>query len=453
MFFRTKRHRGRKFLIAPNDATVGILLTGRIGGGKTTVLRRIVLDLALQGVHFAIACAKPCESAAYEELLAPFNPIRLSDNIIWNKLTEEMGRKGGSADNLVKFHDDLLEVITRADNSKGEGFWRGGFSRTLKNSVELAYLAYGEDTTYQHVYDILLSAPQDLATAASDHFRSTPCGIAINIIGSRSPELAKPYADFWLRTFPAVGDKANGAWRSQGVDSIAPFVHGPIAKLVNGKSTISTEDLLTRHTIWDYDTMTYGVGGLAFQLMLGWSCKEAVLRRTGDFEYFGLVLDEYHQFAHAERDIAAVAMGRSQRLISIVAYQNQPVLEAALGGGVEAQTQAKALYGTYTNKYFLNQNDQVTAEMQAMTIGQERKMFYGANVNQTQPQDLAWYDVLGVGAQPNFSFSQNWHYRLSPTEFMNLRTGGPEYDFMVDAIIHRGLDGFDRISISQKEQS
>ena len=134
----------------------------------------------------------------------------------------------------------------------------------------------------------------------------------------------------------------------------------------------------------------------------------------------------------------------------MTAFQTLPVLEAALGGGIEAQVQAKALYGLHVNKFMMNGNCHVTNEFNSMVLGQEKVMFHGMSMNNEQNEQLAWYDMVGVGARPNFNFSQQWHYRVPPTAFMQLRTGGPQNDWTCDAILHRGNDGYEFHSFKQR---
>ena len=186
--------------------------------------------------------------------------------------------------------------------------------------------------------------------------------------------------------------------------------------------------------------------------MLSWEAQDAVLRRKDPDTYFALLRDEYHQFAHPERDIRVQSLGRSQKFIGIAAYQNQPVLISALGGGVEAQNQANALYGLYVNKFMGSNNCHETNELNAETIGKEKKIFFGgSSTPSNKPEDYEWFDVLGVGNMKSFNFSQTWHYRVPPTEFMRLRTGGSEKnDWTVDAILHRGLDFYEYVSAKQR---
>jgi len=447
MFFAKKTPQKEPPLLSLREASLGCVFTGRIGGGKSTGLRNLLKSLADQGAFVCIACIKPDESDVMQELFP--DAVRFSPTSHkFNPITCEMGREGGSASNLACFHDDLNEVLTRADSQKQEAFWKGGAHDTLTHALELAFAVKGADTTYEDVYNIIMSSPQDLATAASLAFRDTPCGIFIEALGNRDPELAQQYCDWFMKRLPSIGDKARGAFVTQAINSIKPFVQGPIAETVNGQSTITPEQILTQHTILDFDTLTHGISGLAFQLMMSWLCMEAVLRRKGDFPYFVLVRDEYHQLAHAERDVRTQAMGRSQKFIGVSAFQSLPVLESALGGGLEAQTQAKALYGLHVNKFMMSQNCHVTNEFNSMIIGQERAMFYGAS--QQANQELEWYDVLGVGAAPNFSFTQQWHYKVPPTAYQKFLSGGPESDWTVEAILHRGTDGYERVSFKQR---
>ena len=452
MWFRKKANDAPAPILMCDQASLGIVFTGRPGSGKSTGLRILMADLARQGCNILWTAIKPDEAEVAASVLP--DAVRFTPQTHrFNPLHYEMSRNGGSAANLAAFHDDLNEVLTRADSQKQEAFWKGGAFDTLTNAFELAFLVrkmQGKQATYEDVYDIIMTSPTDLASAKSPEFRSSPCGLFIDALGSRDPDLAEKYCDWFLKRLPSIGDKARGAFVTQAINSIKPFVHGPIGEVVNGDSTITPEAMLQQHTILDFDTLTYGVSGLAFQLMMSWLCMEAVLRRKGDFPYFALVRDEYHQLCHPERDVRTQSVGRSQKFIGVTAFQTIPVLEAALSGSVEAQVQAKALYGLHVNKFMMNNNCHVTNEFNSMVIGQEKVMFHGMSMNGQQSEPLAWYDMFGVGNRPNFSFQQQWHYRVPPTAFQNLRTGGEKNDWTCDAILHLGFDGYEFHSFKQR---
>lgn len=432
-------------MLSPNQASLGVAYTGRPGAGKSTALRQLLKHFAELGCIICWCCIKPDEADIAASVLPDAVRFRPGSHV-FNPITYELNREGGSASNLASFHDDLNDVLNRSDSQKQEAFWKSGATDTLVYAIELARLVKDEPT-YADAYNIITSSPQNLEVAVSEDFRSTACGWFINMLGNRNPNLAKPFADFFMQRLPASGEKARGAFVTQSVSSFKHFVDGPMSKVVEGVSTITPEQMLTHHTILDFDTLTHGIGGLAFQLMMSWLCMEAVLRRKGEFPYFVLVRDEYHQLAHAERDIRTQAVGRSQKFIGVSAFQSIPVLEAAMSGGVEAQTQARALYGLHVNKFMMNSNCPTTNEANSMVIGQEKQMFFGGSPN--PQQDLEWYDVLGVGAGPQVSFSQQWHYRVPPTAFTSLRSGGPENDWTVDAIFHDGND-YQQVSFYQR---
>lgn len=449
MLFNRKPKELNPSILTLADATLGVCFTGRPGSGKSTGLRILLRDFVDQGAKICWTCIKPDEADIAAEVLPDairFDPASHK----FNPIAYEMTRKGGSAKNLATFHDDLNEVLTRADSQKQEMFWKSGASDCLTFAIELAFLVRGEDATYEDVYQIIMTAPQDPAAAASEAFRETPCGLFINALGNRDPDLAQPYVDWFMKRLPSVGEKARGAFVTQAINSIKPFLHGPIAEVVNGRSMITPEEILNQHTILDLDILTNGIGGLAFQLMMSWLCMECVLRRKGDFPYFALVRDEYQFLAHQERDVRTQSVGRSQKFIGVTAFQTLPVLEAALGGGIEAQVQAKALYGLHVNKFMMSNACHVSNEFNSMVIGQEKVMFQGMSMNGQQSEPLAWYDFLGVGSRPNFSSSQQWSYRVPPTTFMQLRTGGPQNDWSCDAILHRGYDAYEFHSFKQR---
>ncbi|MEO1526574.1 MAG: hypothetical protein AAFX06_14150 [Planctomycetota bacterium] len=366
---------------------------------------------------------------------------------VFNPLTFEMGRTGGSARNLARYHDDLNQVLTRSSGDSGEKFWKVYEAETLEAAFELVYGVLGEDATYATVHDVIMGIPLDVEHGKSAAFGETVCGKLLNTAMTRGMDV-RSIADLFLKKIPSVGEKARGAIVAQAAASVAPFTHGPIVNAVNGRTTLSPEQMLSGHTVLDFDTLTYGVPGLAFQLIVSWFLQGATLRRTGDFPYFCLYRDEYHEFSHA-RDIQAQSLGRSQRYIGISMFQTFPVLKAAFGGGVEAETQAQAVYGLHVNKVMVNNNCRETNELNAEILGRHKDMFFsgGGRVHQEQG---AWYDVLGVGNAPTVNFSQQWHYLFPPTDFQRLRTGGPRNHFLVDAVVTRGDDNFFLHTFSQR---
>ncbi|MEZ6104443.1 MAG: type IV secretory system conjugative DNA transfer family protein [Pirellulaceae bacterium] len=444
----------RNALFSLREAYQHILACGRPGAGKTSFLTPIQRQLLSQGAFCLHCCVKPNEAWRAEQLLASTRKVakRFSpeSGYIFNPLTFELGRKGGSARSLAAFHTDLNEVITRSDAERSESFWKSGEVDTLGTAFDLVYLVKGEKATYRDALDVIMTSPLDLAHARSDAFRGGACGQFLRQALQQHPEKARPLAEFLLKRLPSVGDKARGAFVTQAATSIQPFTIPPLCQAVNGVSNLTPERMLEDYTILAFDTLTYGPNGTALQLLVSWFCMEACLRREHWERPFLLVRDEYHQLVHSRRDVQALSVGRSQGLISLAAFQSLPVLEDSLGAGIEAQTQAKALMGLHVNKIWCNNNCHVTNEYAAQSLGMERKLFFSGQTPSNNSEQLAWWDVFGVGQTPNTSFSQQYHFRVEPQRYLDLRTGGPENDFLVDAIVHRGTHDYEIVTLRQR---
>ncbi|MEM9411464.1 MAG: hypothetical protein AAGA30_10140 [Planctomycetota bacterium] len=144
-----------------DQACLGIVFTGRPGSGKSTIMRMLIRNLADRGVKFCVAAVKPDESQLMKSVL-PDAEIISPDTHTINPLTFELQRSGGSARNLAALHDDLSEVLTRADSSRQEPFWKVGANDTMTHALSLCHLVLGDDATYQHAYEIVMWAPASL---------------------------------------------------------------------------------------------------------------------------------------------------------------------------------------------------------------------------------------------------------------------------------------------------
>jgi len=437
-----------KPLFTLREAMTHILVTGRPGAGKTSAfLKRIQLELLKQGAYCMHCCVKPDEADRAAKLMPRAIRFSPSSGHVFNPLTYTMARKG--ARHLASFHDELNEVLTRSTSENTESFWKSGVTDLLITAFELVWLVKGEEATYQDCMAVIMDTPTNQEHAGSEAFRLNRCGQMLEqalIINKRK---AMPLVDFLLKRLPVVGDKARGAFVTQAATSIQPLCVDPICNAVNGKSTLTPHQMVNGFTILDFDTLTYGMNGLAYQLICSWFAMEEVLARKKWKRPFLLVRDEYPQLAQSRRDVQGLSVGRSQGLISLAALQTLPGLEDALGAGLEAQTQAKALMGLHVNKIYCNNNCHVTNEYASMSIGQERRIFFGGN-HTPDPDNAAWYDVLGVGQRPSFSFNQQFHYRVEPHVFTSLRTGGKENNLIVDGILTRGTPDFEFHSLKQR---
>lgn len=432
----------------------GVVLTGRIGAGKSTALR-ILVETALgrkrvketvkrqfrnvleNDIGLLWFTVKPDEADIAETILDPGITLRFSpgNGVRFNPLTYEMSRKGGSALSLATLLTDINEVVSETDK-KGEGFWETNFTVATMHALNLTWLTLREEASLAAVYRVLMTSPATIAETQTKEWNDTPCGKAIGNALAKFPNDARvgTAANYLKNLLPSAGEKVRGAVLSQATNTLLPFTLPPLSETTSGVSNITPELLDGVHTILDYDILTHGKHGQMFQLMMSFFMQEYLLRRSNPRPYI-FVRDEYQYFAHPKRDIKAQSVARSQGFISMAAFQTIPVLVDGLGGGIEAKVKAEALYALHVNKYMLNNNCVETNETNAKILGMDRQMFF--STSQQSNQKPEWWDCLGVGQQ-SVSMSQQYHYRVPPVTFTRLKTGGEENGGIVEAIYHNG---------------
>jgi hypothetical protein len=240
--------------------------------------------------------------------------------------------------------------------------------------------------------------------------------------------------DYFLEMLPSSGEKVRGAVISQAVNVLLPFTIPPLSEVFSGESTITPDTKC--QLVLDLDILTYGKVGQMAQLLMSFMKLEAILRDPNP-ETCIFVRDEYQYYCHPGRDIKAQTVARSQKFVSIAAFQTLPVLVDGLGGGIEARNQAQALYACHVNKFMLNNNCPETCETNAKIIGMDRQLFFSSSSNPNQKPE--WWDILGVGARPSVTTSQQFHYRVPPAFFTTLKTGGVHNNLTVEAVFHNGF--------------
>lgn len=422
----------------------GVALTGRTGGGKSTLLRWLMKEFNYRHPCLWLT-VKPDEADIAESIL--YKPFRFAPGTAClNVLTYEMGRKGGNATSLSTLLQDINEVLTAADR-KGEAFWETMFQTALMHAINIVWLAKGEEATLTDVYQLLMTTPESIAATKSEAFLGSYFLRLLKQANQKFKDDPRVIAadDFFGTLLASAGEKVRGAVISQAANVLVPFTMYPLSEMVSGKSTVTPESMLKHSTILDLDILTYGKMGQAFQLLVSFLMQEAVLRNPKPTPYVR-VADEYQYFAHAKRDIKVQTVARSQLYTSIIAFQSMPVLVDGFGGGIEAKVKAEAIYSLHVNKFMCNNNCVETNNLNAEIIGRDRQMFFSSS---TQPnQKLEWWDFLGVGQRPSVSMSQQFHYRVPPATFTQLRTGGAENKLIVEAVYHNG-SSFQKVSVKQ----
>ena len=143
--------------------------------------------------------------------------------------------------------------------------------------------------------------------------------------------------------------------------------------------------------------------------------------------------DEAHNFV-TPGDVMFQTTARSARACTVYLTQNISNYLDALGG-VNAQAQTDALLGSLNTKLFHANSDPATNRWAAELFAQSHRFRMSTNMGQTDPSD-----PTGSGnATHNHGsgLTEQLEYEVPPATFKTLAMGGPDHNYMVEAIAFR----------------
>jgi hypothetical protein len=140
------------------------------------------------------------------------------------------------------------------------------------------------------------------------------------------------------------------------------------------------------------------------------------------------------QYFVTSHDAQFATTCRSFRVAVVYLTQNLNNLYASLGGLQQGKAQADSLLGCLNTKIFHANSCALTNEMASTLCGRTRQLFVNANSGH-QGDWIAEAFGLGEGAHSTSGVSESMDNEIEPSVFTSLRSGGPENDFNVDAIV------------------
>lgn len=441
------------------DACAGVQIFGGIGSGKTTGSGAAIARAYLaHGFGGLVMTAKPEERELWERyadetgrqqdvvVFSPQHPYR------FNFLEYEMRRTGpggGVTANLVDLFSVIMQLVGGQQRQEaGEDFWAMAARQMLQNMLDVLAIA-GEPITMKALMQVVAKAPQTAADMISPEdararqqrgeapvltpWMQTSPTYQLFRRASRTALTPMQIADlemaahYWLEFWPTFNDRTRSSVVATFSSMADMLLHGYARELM------ATEINITPEVTWqdgmiiilDLSVQEYMQLGRLIQGIWKYAFQRAVLRRnvTQWPRPVFLFADESHHFV-SPYDYLFLSTARSARVAPVTLTQNINNLRAVLGQG--AQAQADALLGMSQTRIFHANPDVATNMWAAETIGQDWSMTSNFGANFGQQQGL------------NAGMTQGMHFRVNPIEFQRLRTGGPENQNQVDAIVFRG---------------
>lgn len=423
----------------------GVQVFGGTGSGKTSgsgaALARAFLRAGFGGL---VMCAKPEERRLWERyareagreqhlvILSPDQPWR------FNFLDYERSRPGsggGQTENIVELIIKMLEIAEgKQQMVGGDQFWTRAMKEMLRNAISLLTLA-GERLTLDAIARLISEAPQEAAQLDDEAWRDSSFCAAVIARAETATHTERDAHDFhmgaryWLQQFPALADRTRTSIVATYTSVADVLLHG-IAWELFGTSSNLVPEITFRNgaiIILDLPIQEYFEVGRICQGIVKYMFQRAVLQRNVDQHPRPVFLwaDESQNFV-SSYDFRFQAVARSARACTVYLTQNISNYYSVLGA--HARDEAHAMLGNLQTKIFHANSDHPTNQYAAEIIGQAWTTTHNYSTGNRESS----------GQQSSAGGSESVQYKVLPSRFTTLRTGGPHNGWEVDALVFQG---------------
>jgi hypothetical protein len=423
-----------------NDCFENVFIAGSTGSGKTSgsgyALASALLDAdrlaAEEKIGMIIFLYKQGDSQDWLRWAAEHGRekdiihLRPQDENVFNLLERYQHSEPMNAVNTLMAISQL--ALGGGNRKEGESYWEMEQHKRLDRLIRLNQLA-GLPLNIVTLYQLHVSAPMDADQLADEGFREgsfcwQALAKAAARVGQDDPAF-RLVEDYFIREMPWLADRTSSSIRTMVSAILEPFISSSmLRRFFCGSSSLKLEDAFTGKIILlDIPVQIYEHAGRIAQILFKYAFQKAVEQR--DLRYYPNPLifwqDEAQVFL-TPHDHSFMSTCRSSRAGSVLLSQNISNFYAALGGGQQAEPQVNSLLALCNLKVFHANNDYVTNEWAAKTIGMGVRNLSSVN----------------IGMQANgssSSSSQQIHFQVEPRDFSMLRNGGAKHDYLVDAIL------------------
>jgi hypothetical protein len=443
------------------DASSGVLSLGRTGSGKTSGSgRQLALSLLAAGYGGLILTVKPGELAVMQEYcrmtgrLADLRVVDSSCQARFNFLDEMamyQGAGAGLTENLVSLFLEIAQIGSRqsgpSSNSGENDFFNKAVRVLLRNLVDLMDLSIGH-VSAGDLCKLVTFLPCSRDEANSEQWQQTsPCAQLLAMAKQKpqkQPRTLEAVEKYILHGFPSLADRTRSSITATFEGLADLFQRGLLFDLLSTETTLSPRDILNGAIILvDLPLKLYGDVGLMAQLVWKMMTQRCLERQvvTNETRPTFIMVDEAQFFASQQSDALFTTTCRAFKVCNIFLSQSIAGFVTAFGGGPLGEKQAEQLLANFSTKIIHALADYSTAEWASNLIGREYRLLMNSNSTSIGPD---WAGMAGFGATPQSSagFSESLQYEVEPREFNYLRTGGPESNWLVDAIAIRSGNPF-----------
>jgi hypothetical protein len=441
------------------DAVRGVQVFGGIGSGKTSGSGKALATSFLKsGFGGIILTGKVDETELWIDYAKRTG--RQKDVIVFgaksdfrfNPLQYEMNREGegaGETDNIVALFTSIIKMGNRLSGSGGgnsdDPFWDMALQRCMKAAVDLLKLAK-QDITVANISRIIREAPTG-ENYSFDYQRLTELSNEnqeayeeLNNWAEKSYTIycmvwaeSKDFTEMEERTFDVVSgyflsdfatlaEKTRSSITEYFYAFATPFRSGLLAEYFaqnSSKEILPEVTFKGKIIILDFPVKKYLQLGIYAQAIYKRMWQQAVERRdTKKYPVPVFMWVDEAQYFLNEEDMMFQTTARSSRACTVMLSQNISNYYATIGSK-NPRERVNSLLGNLATKIFHANNDHVTNEWAANTIG---KTFQSRTTS-------------SVGKYDSVSISEALNYQVEPQEFTVLKSGAELNNYDVESVI------------------
>jgi hypothetical protein len=445
-------------LVSIEDAFAGIALLGGPGSGKTTgPLAEITLNLLRHGFGILWLCAKVGE---YEDRVLPTCKLagRLSDVKRFapdgaescDLLSAELSAPGGSIDSAASMLD-MLASSGGKQTSHGNGdaqFFQEMESKAFRRAIAVKWLATGSCSLVD-LYMMFESAPLSEAEAHSEEWRAKSFLWKVLMEGMHKCPNHHDFAlgaRFFMQEWARLSDRTRSVCAAMTSNLLDKFMSGPMARMVaSGQDTLDVTGFVLGGGVLacDMPVLRFQEQGVFTAIILKTLVQRATLRRDTHTNPrpVAIIADEAQFFMVPSQDMMMQTVARQSRLISVVAFQNLPMMYTALSGDMKAQQEVDGWLSCHMTKIALANTCVTTGEYFSKLFGYSWEDVWGESIPGSTDYSFS-DDVFGrrqrSGGAPSFNRSPNWRPDVPPEEFARLQKPSQGYPFAQGFVFQGG---------------
>lgn len=424
------------------DAVRGTQIFGGIGSGKSSGSGKTLAKAFLKnGFGGLVLCAKPDEKDNWVKMANAPGIDRGNDLIIFDKesgyefnpIEYEATRKGEGGGEIFNLSNLLMEMYKMGNRLSGgsgsgesERYWENALRRCMNRTLLLLQMA-GQEISIANMRKLLSQAPKkdeindkNLGNLSSWGKENYCVQCLLDADKNTVKEDKEGNLDwdmiynYFLKEFPFLPEQTRPSIEESFYGILEPFALGILRQIFARSLDEEVRPEVTfeegKIVILDFPVKQFLQAGVMAQSIYKLLWQQAMERRKIEEELnpipVFLWVDEAQLFL-SDYDQIFQTTARSSRAATVFISQNISNYYSSIGGR-DPRPKIDSLLGNLGTKIFHANNDAVTNEWAAKTIGKDFQNITSVN----------------VGKHSSSGSAQQLHYLVEPRKFTTLLSGG-----------------------------